>query len=140
MLTHAQTESLHTRTHAHIFLAGCPAVPAGGAEGRDPGLEDSRVESERAFSGDAEEDGGKDQPAVDHQADHHRHHVHAQLPGDHLQVSDRRDLPGDQGGDADRRIPEERSRIRAVSLLLLLFSPCLRLEGVSIISLSLINV
>lgn len=54
---------------------------------------------------------------MDHQADHHRHHVHAQLPGNNLQVSDRSDLPGDEGGDANRRIPEERNTRASITFI-----------------------
>lgn len=87
------------------------AVPAGGAQGCDPGLEDPRVEGERALPGGGEEDGGQDEAAVDHQAHDHRDHVHPQLPGHHLQVPDGRDLAGDQRGDAHRRVPEHRESL-----------------------------
>lgn len=44
---------------------------------------------------------------MDHQAHDDGHHVHAQLPGNHLQVSDGRNLPRNQGGNADRRVPHD---------------------------------
>lgn len=94
----------HTHTRAHTP----PALPAGRAQSCDPGLEDSGVEREGAFSGDAEKYGGQDQAAVDQQAHHDGHHVHTQLPGHHLQVSDGGYLPGDERGDANGRVPEDR--------------------------------
>lgn len=90
-----------THTHTHT-------LPAGRAQSCDPGLEDSGVEREGAFSGDAEKYGGQDQAAVDPQAHHDGHHVHTQLPGHHLQVSDGSYLPRDERGDAHRRVPGHR--------------------------------
>lgn len=45
---------------------------------------------------------------MDDQAHYDSHHVHAQLPGHHLQVSNGRDLPCDQRGDAKGRVPATR--------------------------------
>ncbi len=44
---------------------------------------------------------------MDHQAHDDGHHVHTQLPGHHLQVSDGRNLPRNQRGDANGRVPEQ---------------------------------
>lgn len=91
-------------------------VPAGSSQSGDPRLEDSRVERKRTFSGDGKENGREDQAAVDHQAHDDGHHVHAQLPGDRLQVSNSGDLSCNQGGNANRGVPatnkEQRSSWR----------------------------
>lgn len=42
---------------------------------------------------------------MDDEADNHSHHVHAQLPGHHLQVLDGDDLTTDQTGNTKGRIP-----------------------------------
>jgi len=65
----------HTHTHTHTLSLSLSlrVLPARGAQGRDPGLEDLLVERKRVFPGDGEEDGGQDQAAVDQQADHDGH-------------------------------------------------------------------
>lgn len=52
---------------------------------------------------------------MDHQTHHDSHHVHAKLPGHHLQVSDGRNLPRNQRRNANRRVPgtELETHIRA---------------------------
>lgn len=75
-------------------------LPAGSSEGRDPGLEDPRVKGERVFPCHREEDDGQDDSAVDDESDDHCHHVHAELLGHGLQVTDGGDLPTDERGDA----------------------------------------
>lgn len=43
------------------------------------------------------------------QTDYDRDHVHAQLPGHHLQVTDGGNFAADEGGDAYGRVPVDKS-------------------------------
>lgn len=86
-------------------------IPAGGSQGRDPRLEYPGVEHKGALSGDRKEYSREDQAAMDSQTHDHRHHVEAQLPGHHFQISNGSNLPCDQRGDANRRVPAYRVRI-----------------------------
>lgn len=43
------------------------------------------------------------------QAYYDRDHVHAQLSGHHLQVTDGGDFAADEGGDSYRRVPVDKS-------------------------------
>lgn len=81
-------------------------LPAGCSECRDPGLEDPGIKGERVFPCHAEEYEGQDDSTVDDEANNHCHHVHAELLGHGLQVTDGGDLSTDQRGDADRRVPK----------------------------------
>lgn len=80
--------------------------PAGCSECRDPGLEDPGIKDERVFSCHGEEYDGQDDSTVDHEANHHRHHVHAELLCHRLQVTDGGDLSTDQRSDPNWRVPK----------------------------------
>lgn len=52
---------------------------------------------------------------MDDEADDHGHHVHAQLPGYHLQVFDGDDLTADETGDTERRVPAQAQKLQSIS-------------------------
>lgn len=87
--------------------------PGGCAQGSDPGLEDAEEEGEGVFPDDNEVDAGQEDGSVDDEADDHSHHIHAQLPGDHLQVLNGDDLTADETGDTEGRVPVQAQRLQS---------------------------
>lgn len=79
--------------------------PGGRAQGGDPGLEDAEEEGEGVFPDNNEVDAGQEDGSMDDEPDDHSHHIHAQLPGYHLQVLDGDDLTADETGDTKWRVP-----------------------------------
>lgn len=79
--------------------------PGGRSQGGDPGLEDAQEEGEGVFPDNNEVDAGQEDGSVDDEADDHSHHIHAQLPGYHLQVLNGDDLTADKTGDTEGRVP-----------------------------------
>lgn len=79
--------------------------PGGCAQSGDPGLEDAKEEGEGVFPDNNEVDAGQEDDSVDDEADDHCHHIHAQLPGYHLQVLNRDDLTADETGNTKWRVP-----------------------------------
>lgn len=87
--------------------------PGGCAQGSDPGLEDAEEEGEGVFPDDNEVDAGQEDGSVDDEADDHGHHIHAQLPADHLQVLNGDDLTADETGDTEGRVPVQVQRLQS---------------------------
>lgn len=50
---------------------------------------------------------------MDDEADDHGHHIHAQLPGYHLQVLNGDDLTADETGDTEGRVPVQVQRLQS---------------------------
>jgi len=82
-------------------------TPGGRAQGRHPRLEDAHEEGVRVLPAYDKVDQGQEDASVDDEAHHHGDHVHAQLPGNHLQVSDGDDLAADEAGDTEGRVPAD---------------------------------
>ena len=85
---HLQTQetSLYSPIHSlWCWPGGCP-------QSSDPGLENAQKEGEGVFPCDNKVNAGQEDCSVDDEANNHSHHVHAKLPGYHLQVLDGDDL------------------------------------------------
>lgn len=85
--------------------------PGGCPQGSDPGLEDAQEEGEGVFPDDNKVDAGEEDCSVDDEANNHSHHVHAQLPGHHLQVLDGDDLTTDETGNTKGGVPDEAKKL-----------------------------
>lgn len=79
--------------------------PGSCSQSGDPGLEDSQEEGEGVFPCDDKINAGQEDCAVDDQTNNHSHHVHAKLPGHHLQVLNGDDLATNQTGNTKGRVP-----------------------------------
>lgn len=85
--------------------------PGGCPQSSDPGLEDSQEEGEGVFPDDSKIDAGQEDCSMDDEANNYSHHVHAQLPGNHLQILDGNYLTTDQTGNTQGRVPDEMKKL-----------------------------
>lgn len=86
-------------------------LPGGCPQGSDPGLEDAHEEGVGVFLDNGKVDGRQEDGSVDDQAHDHGHHVHPQLPCNHLQVIDGDDLTTDQAANTEGRVPRGRGEV-----------------------------
>lgn len=87
--------------------------PGGRAQGGDPGLEDAEEEGEGVFPDNNEVDAGQEDGSMDDEPDDHGHHIHAQLPGYHLQVLNGDDLTTDETGNTKGRVPVQAQKLQS---------------------------
>lgn len=62
---------------------------------------------------------------MDDEADNHGHHIHAQLPGYHLQVLNGDDLTADETGNTKGRVPVQVQRLQSFFLICLTWAQSL---------------
>lgn len=91
-----------------------PLVPGRCSECRDPSLEYPHEEGEGVLLYYHKIYERKEDASVDDQAHYHGDHVHAQLPGHHLQVRDGDDLSTDEAGDSKGGVPSGRHEMIAL--------------------------
>lgn len=70
-------------------------------------MEYSQEEGEWVFPDNYEVNAGQENGSMNDESDNDSDHVHAQLPGNHLQILDGDDLTTDQAGNTERRVPDE---------------------------------
>lgn len=80
-------------------------VPGCCSQRRDPCLKYSHEELERVFFDYHEIYERKEDASMDDEAHYHGNHVHPQLPGNHLQVSNGDDLSTDEASNTQRGVP-----------------------------------
>lgn len=84
------------------------SIPGRCSQRCDPRLEYPHEEREWVFFDDHKIYEREEDTAVDDETHDHGYHVHAQLPGNHLQVSDGDDLSTDEASDTQRGVPAGR--------------------------------
>lgn len=80
-------------------------VPGCCSQRRDPRLKYSHEELEGVFFDYHEIYERKEDASMDDKAHYHGNHVHPQLPGNHLQVSNGDDLSTDEASNTQRGVP-----------------------------------
>lgn len=84
------------------------SIPGRCSQRCDPRLEYPHEELEWVFFDDHKIYEREEDTAVDDETHDHGYHVHSQLPGNHLQVSDGDDLSTDEASDTQRGVPAGR--------------------------------